>query len=72
MAVHRQTPEREMISINGLVARTGRSRQHIRSLMGKKGAPDEVEVEGLQAAQIFYTDQAVEWLRSRGLNVPER
>lgn len=71
MVVHRQAPERGLISINGLVQRTGRSRQHIRSLMREKGAPNEVEIEGLQAAQVFYADEAAAWLRSRGLEVRE-
>ena len=72
MAGQRQVPERAMVSINGLVERTGRSRQHIRSLMGQKGAPDEVLVEGLASAQVFFTDEAVAFLESRGLTVRGR
>jgi hypothetical protein len=57
-----------LISVAGLVARCGKARQYVASLMDRKGAPEPVAVEGLTAL-VFRTEEAVAFLKSQGLTM---
>lgn len=61
-------PKAALISVTGLAERFGKSGQAIRIAMNRKGAPEEVPVEGLRATQVFNLAQAVAYLeRDRGM-----
>lgn len=56
------TREVQLITAKGLAARFQLSENWVRVVMGRKGAPDEVPVEGGGRPAIYVTEQAVPWV----------